>query len=228
VSNETWATVFESLKAHPTLEVLDIRGALMNAAPAPAVLKSWMQALVDMMKVNMSIHTIRLDPPYSQHELFRGSVIPYLETNRFRPHLLAIQKTRPIPYRAKVLGRALLVVRMDPNRFWMLLSGNVEVAIPSTTATIAAVASLPTPSTDTTVPESLPTAAAATATRAATPSTASASDATTVTTEGNRQRIETDRLTRVVQEEEGAPTAAEVVSVRRSNRTHSTPNRLGF
>ena len=48
-------------------------------------------------------------------------------------------------YRFKVLGRALLAVRSDPNRFWMLLSGNAEVVFPSTTATTTAAASLPTP-----------------------------------------------------------------------------------
>jgi hypothetical protein len=110
----------------------------------------------------------------------------------------------------------------------MLLSGNAEVAFPSGTTTIAVAANLPTPGTATTVPESLPTAAAATATSAATQSTASASDATTLTKEGNWQGIETDRRTRVVQGEEEAPTAAKVVLVRRSNRTHSTPDRLGF
>jgi hypothetical protein len=83
-----------------------------------------MQALVDMLKVNISIHTIHLDFGYSQHELYRESVIPYLETNRFRPRLLAIQKTRPIAYRTKVLGQALLAARTHANSFWMLLSGN--------------------------------------------------------------------------------------------------------
>ena len=83
--------------------------------------------------------------PYSQHELYRLLVIPDLDTNRFRPCLLAIQKTRQITYRTKILGRALLAVRTDPNSFWMLLSGNPEVAFPSTPATIAAAATLPTP-----------------------------------------------------------------------------------
>jgi hypothetical protein len=106
-----------------------------------------MQALVGMMQVNTSIHTIRVYPQYSQYELFQGSVIPYLETNRFRPRLLAIQQTRPISYRGKVLGRALLSARTDANSFWMLLLGNAEVAFPSTTATIAAAASLPTSAT---------------------------------------------------------------------------------
>jgi hypothetical protein len=70
------------------------------------------------------------------HELFQRSAVPYLTTNRLRPRLLAIQNIRPIAYRAKVVGRALLAVRTDPNRFWMLLSGNAEiVALSSTTTT---------------------------------------------------------------------------------------------
>ncbi len=138
--------------------------------------------------------------------MYRESVIPFLETNRLRPRLLAIQKTRPIAYRAKVLGQALLAVRTDPNRFWMLLSGNAEVAFPSTTATTTPSANLPTRATavatsatavgasvksasTTTTTGSLPRAASAAATSAGIPSTASASDAfastPTVTTAAN-------------------------------------------
>jgi hypothetical protein len=46
--------------------------------------------------------------------------------------------TRPITYRSKVLGRALLAARTDPNRFWKLLSGNPEVAFPSVIASLPA------------------------------------------------------------------------------------------
>jgi hypothetical protein len=147
VRDEAWGAICDSLETHPTLEVLNLRGTLINllAAPAPSVLKSRIQALVDMMKVNISIHTIQVDDHYYEHKLFKESVIPYLETNRLRPRLLAIQKTLPQAYRAEVLGRALLAVRTDPNRFWMLLSGNAEVAFPSTTATTTAAASLPAP-----------------------------------------------------------------------------------
>jgi hypothetical protein len=99
------------------------------------------------MKANLSIHTIRLHDRYSQHKLYQLSVIPYLETNRFRPRLLDIQQTHPIPYRAKVLGRALLEARTDSNRYWMLLSGNAEVAFPPSATTIAAATNLPTPAT---------------------------------------------------------------------------------
>jgi hypothetical protein len=151
MSNEAWDAVCGSLRTHPTLEVLYLRAnfgfSYLPAIWARDVITSRVKALLDMMKTNLSIHTIDLAYQYSKTELFRESVIPYLETNRFRPRLLAIQKTRPIPYRAKVLGRALLAVQTDPNWFWMLLSGNDEVAFPSTTMTIAAAASVPTPTT---------------------------------------------------------------------------------
>jgi hypothetical protein len=107
MSDETWGAVCDSLKTHPTLQVLNLSPFGMRpgmTALAPAVIKSRIQVLVDMLKLNTSIHAIGLHPRYSQHELFRESVIPYLKTNQFRPDLLAIQKTRPITYRAKVQG----------------------------------------------------------------------------------------------------------------------------
>jgi hypothetical protein len=173
MSGETWDAVCDSLKTHPTLQVLHLQ-SMQTFGETPVVLKPRIQALVDMLKVNMSLHTIHSHGRHSEHELFRGSVIHYLETNRLRPRLLAIQKTRPITYRAKVLGRALLAVRTDPNRFWMLLSGNPEVAFPSTTA------NLPTPATADATSNAATATATVTATRDA--STAGASDVAKVAT----------------------------------------------
>jgi hypothetical protein len=145
--DETWYAVCDSLKTHPTLEVLHLSPVHRSPSTVPAVTLSRIQALLDLMKMNISIHTIHLDDHYLDHEFFRGSVVPYLETNRLRPRVRAIQKTRPIPYRAGVLGRSLLAARSDANSFWMLLSGNAEVAFPSRTATISMAASLPTSAT---------------------------------------------------------------------------------
>jgi hypothetical protein len=140
---ETWGAICDSLETHSTLEVLNLSATFTDATMASAVLISRILALVKMLKVNLSMHTIYLPVRYSEHWLFQRSVIPYLKTNKLRPRLLATQKTRPIVYRAKVLGRALVFARADANSFWMLLSGNAEVAFPPTTAT----ASLPTPAT---------------------------------------------------------------------------------
>jgi hypothetical protein len=87
--------------------------------------------------------------------------------NRLRPRLLAIQQTRPIAHRTKVLGRALLGVRTDINSFWMLLSGNAEVAFLSRTATTTLVAPVPTPATVGAAGSANGTPVAATATAAA-------------------------------------------------------------
>jgi hypothetical protein len=137
MSDETWYVFCNSLKAHPTLQVLslDYRRERDEPALSYAELKSRVENLVDMLEVNKSIHTIGVDYRYSEHELFQESAVPYLETNRLRPRVPAIQRIRPIAYRAKVLGRALLATRTDANSFWMLLSGNPEVAFLSTNAT---------------------------------------------------------------------------------------------
>jgi hypothetical protein len=91
MSDESWGAICRSLKAHPTLEVLHLGSLYRHATTAPAVITSRIQALLDTLKVNVSIHTIHLLDSHSENELFRRSVISYLETNRLRPRLLAIQ-----------------------------------------------------------------------------------------------------------------------------------------
>jgi hypothetical protein len=112
ISDETWDAVCDSLKTHPTLKLLRLgpkHAAVGGALLAPAVLTYRIQALVNILKVHTIVQRIYVGPKcYSEHELYRGSVIPYLETNRFQPRLLAIQKTRPIMHRAKVLRQAIL------------------------------------------------------------------------------------------------------------------------
>jgi hypothetical protein len=63
MSDETWDAVCDSLKTHPTLEVLNLRSTQMfgMGRVAPAALESRIETLLDMMKVNMSIHTIHVD-----------------------------------------------------------------------------------------------------------------------------------------------------------------------
>jgi hypothetical protein len=148
VSDETWGAICDSLKTHPTLEVLNLSSTNNDAATARNIITSRIQALLDMMKMNISIHTIHLDSSYSEHELFRQAVIPFLKTNQLRARVRSIQRTLPILYRSKVLGRALLSARRDTNRFWMLLSGNPEVTFASRMTTTAAVANRSTPPAD--------------------------------------------------------------------------------
>jgi hypothetical protein len=145
MSNKIWDVVYDSVKTHPTLQVLHLLDG--EATLASAMLKVRLQTLVDMLKVSLLIHTIHLPDHYREHELYRESIVPYLVTNRHRSHVRAIQKPRPFAYRAKVLGKALFTARADANTFWMLLSGNAEVAFSSTIVTITLAANLLEPST---------------------------------------------------------------------------------
>jgi hypothetical protein len=163
VNDEMWGDICDSLETHPTLEVL-----ILWSISAPAVIKSQIQALVDMMKVNTTIHTIQLSSCYTHHELFRGSVIPYLETNRFRPRVRAIQRTRPIPSSTATIAAA------------ANLPDTSTTATATSTANVAAVATSVMSALTTTATSSLPTATVAAtdaATSATTPSNASTSDA---------------------------------------------------
>jgi hypothetical protein len=67
ISDEAWCAICDSLKTHPTLEVLrlsDARDPVIANANAPAAkIKSRSQAILDMMKENLSLHAIDLDSP---------------------------------------------------------------------------------------------------------------------------------------------------------------------
>jgi hypothetical protein len=145
MSDETWDAVCNSLKTHPTLQILNLPASqsFRGASLASAVLKSRIQVLLDMMKVNMTIHTIRVSGRYDEHELSEGRSL--------RTRILEIQKTRPITYHVKVLGRAIVAtrVRTDANSLWMILSGNLEVALSPTTAATTPCTNHPTPATAT-------------------------------------------------------------------------------
>jgi hypothetical protein len=58
--DETWIAVCDSLKTHPTLQVLRLISGHIEPQLQPARLNSRIQALVDMLKVNMSIVEIHL------------------------------------------------------------------------------------------------------------------------------------------------------------------------
>jgi hypothetical protein len=58
MSGETWDAVYDYLKSHPTLEVLNLCLIQMFGGAISAVLKSRIQALLDMLKVNTSVLTI--------------------------------------------------------------------------------------------------------------------------------------------------------------------------
>jgi hypothetical protein len=72
------------------------------------------------------LHNIQLSEDERDEEIYTEEILPRLETNLYRPRVLAVKKTKEITFREKVLGRALFSVNSSPNLVWMFLSENVD------------------------------------------------------------------------------------------------------
>jgi hypothetical protein len=132
ISDDNWSSLCQSLQAHPTLTSLGLR----NTLPRPRIggriaLTADQKAhrtrlLADMVQRNTVLHNIQLSEDERDEEIYTGSILPYLETNLYRPRVLAVKKTKERPFREKMLGRALASVKTNANLVWMFLSENVD------------------------------------------------------------------------------------------------------
>jgi hypothetical protein len=130
---EHWNLLIHSLVSHPSLEVLDLGGT--RERPSRQELSSHTpldrkarrtSAVGEMLKSNTVIHTVSLSDADLHRDIFDESIQPWLEMNLFWPRIMSIKGTVG-PLREKVLGQALRKVRHNPNRMWMILSGNGDV-----------------------------------------------------------------------------------------------------
>jgi hypothetical protein len=137
ISDDNWSILCESLKSHPTLthlNLLDTRPIL--PAGGRIVLTDDQKAhrtrtIAEMVQRNTVLYTIELSAYEKDEEIYTEEIRPYLETNLYRPRVLAIKKTIERPFREKLLGRALDCVKINPNLVWMFLSENVDAFVRS-------------------------------------------------------------------------------------------------
>jgi hypothetical protein len=135
MSEEDWKILCESLRTHPTLTGLDLRNTSPRSpAGAPIRLSDEQKAhrtrsLAEMVQRNSILHTICYNE--IDQQIYRESILPYLETNLYRSRVTAVRKTSERPFREKVLGRALYCVTSHPNLVWMFLSQNVDAFVRS-------------------------------------------------------------------------------------------------
>jgi hypothetical protein len=136
INNDNWSILCESLKAHPILTSLDLRLTMPVSSGIRNVLRDEQKShrtrvLADMMKVNTILLTILLSDNEHDDQIYTEEISPYLETNLYRPRVLAVKKTHVREFREKVLGRALDCVKSNPNLVWMFLSQNVDAFVRS-------------------------------------------------------------------------------------------------
>jgi hypothetical protein len=94
-----------------------------------------MLALAEAIEENTVLRTLVLSPDETDDEIVQESIRPRLETNLFRPRVLAVKHAiGPCSsFRLQVLGRALQLpcVSKNPNLLWCFLSENVDIAFSS-------------------------------------------------------------------------------------------------
>jgi hypothetical protein len=129
ISDENWTILYQSLSLHPSLTNLKLRST------RPTFLTDGQKAhriclLAEMVQYNTSLHTIEVTPYDRDQKIYTEMIHPYLETNRYRPRVLAITKAA-IPLRRPLLGLALQTraVRNESNLLWIFLSANPDVVV---------------------------------------------------------------------------------------------------
>jgi hypothetical protein len=134
LSDEIWSLLFRSLSTHPRIEHVsfdeqfDLLGEKATESKIPR-----MNAILQMLQQNTVVHTIDISMPYDSfayEEVYQNSILPRLEMNRncFEVQRRALKRADP-SIRSQLLGRALYVVRYNPNLVFRFLSENVPAFV---------------------------------------------------------------------------------------------------
>jgi hypothetical protein len=138
ITDENWTVLCHSVKGHPALTILDLRGTYRHPwAQWGVVIKDKEKAqrtrvLAETVEESRVLHTVRLNQEERDEQIYVESILPHIETNLFRPRVLGIKKL-DIVLRRAVLGLALQTesVRNKSNLLWMFLSENQDVVLQS-------------------------------------------------------------------------------------------------
>jgi hypothetical protein len=131
MSYETCRLLFCSLSTHPRIRHLSIRNADRSVFTYSAEVKSTMlNAILQMLHLNTVVHTIEVPDCFNNDEVYRNSILPRLEMNRscFEVQRQAVKRADP-SIRPQLLGRALHVVRYNPELVFLFLSENVPAFV---------------------------------------------------------------------------------------------------
>jgi hypothetical protein len=163
ISHENWMALCQSLQAHPAVQSLDLRftrpmsptGSRLHLSEEQK--RDRTRAIVEMLQRNTVLHVIYVfNGEYDWH-IYADLILPRLETNLFRPRVLAIGQSDSQMRRA-LIGRVLQsqavmsnprllrtlpsgdgdsplrravepnkLFEKKPNLIWMFLSGNPDI-----------------------------------------------------------------------------------------------------
>jgi hypothetical protein len=131
LGEETWSLLLRSLWPHPRIQSVCLYfhpARLVSAASKT----SMMNAVLRLAQCNTVVHTIELSDNAKDEEFFQSFILPRLEMNRscFEDQRQALKRADP-SMRRQLLGRALHVVRSNPDLLFRFLSENVPAFVRS-------------------------------------------------------------------------------------------------
>jgi hypothetical protein len=131
MTDEAWSLLFRSLATHPRMNFLSINYSSFSTysteSNTPITI---VNAILKMLLLNTVVYTIDVPPVFNNEELYQNSIIPRLEMNRscFEVQRQALKRADP-SVRPQLLGRALHVVRYNPNLVFQFLLENVPAFV---------------------------------------------------------------------------------------------------
>jgi hypothetical protein len=133
MSDETWSIFFRSLSTHPRIKRVSVHPFTTTCYTSPSAESKTarMNAILQMLQHNTVLHTIIVVPDaFKDEAVYRNSILPRLEMNRrsFRVQRKAVKRAEP-SIRPQLLGRALHVVRYNPDLVFRFLSENVPAFV---------------------------------------------------------------------------------------------------
>jgi hypothetical protein len=133
LNEETYDLLLRSLWAHPRIQSVSFDVFPAMSAPSKTGFKN---ALLRLAQCNTVVHTIDLPHQMTNdqesQEFFQNAIVPRLEMNRscFEDQRVALKRADP-SIRGQLLGRALHVVRYNPDLLFRFLSENVPAFVRS-------------------------------------------------------------------------------------------------
>jgi hypothetical protein len=129
LSAYTWSVLLRSLWAHPRIQSMSL-GFFSSLSAASKT--CFMNGVLQLVQCNTVVHTIDLPAHAKDEEFFQNSIVPRLEMNRhfFQDQRQALTRADP-SVRGQLLGRALHIVRHNPDLLFRFLSENVPAFVRS-------------------------------------------------------------------------------------------------
>jgi hypothetical protein len=144
-SIETWSLLVSSLATHPRIKILSLcdlwnRSADHIRSNVVTRFSSWYtmadtwstmaDTILQMLHLNTVVLAIEIPDNFRALQLYRNSILPRLEMNRtcFEVQRQAVKRA-DLSVRPQLLGRALHVVRYNPNLPFQFLSENVSAFV---------------------------------------------------------------------------------------------------